>query len=311
MSGKGQLTPMRFGQDSHVSESIVPQSFRDEPRWWSDGTAWLDSLPDRIRRQCEVWQLEADGKPWHGSNALVLPVRRNGQPYVLRLAPPDERTRGELAALDFWNGRGTVLQYDADPAAGASLLERLDGDATLQQIDLEPAAEVLGEMMRRLAVPIGDQHVPSTGEMVTSRLAELERDWRGAGEPFHRSVLESARSAGESLMGIRDAVAVNGDLHHDQVLRGDREPWLVVDPILLQGDIAYDLARCLWWRLDEMADNRTIRDQLARIARAAGVDHDHALAAVIFRTVDYGLWGLRDGLTEDPVRCGRLLSAIL
>lgn len=288
----------------------MPQSFRDQPRWRSDGTAWLDSLPDRFRRQCEVWQLEPDGQSWHGSNALVVPVRRDDQPYVLRLAPPDDRTRGELAALDFWNGRGTVLQYDADPAAGAGLLERLDGDATLQRIDLEPAAEVLGEIMRRLAVPIDDQDVPSTGALVTSRLAELEQDWRRTGEPFERSVLDSARSAGESLTGIRDAVAVDGDLHHDQVLRGDREPWLVVDPILLQGDIAYDLARCLWWRLDEMADDRTIRDQLARIARAAGVDHDHARAAVIFRTVDYWLWGLHNGLTEDPVRCARLLSAI-
>jgi len=293
-----------------VSKSIVPQTFRDQPRWWADGTGWLDSLPDRFRRQCDVWDLEPDGEPWHGSNALVLPVRRDGQPYVLRLAPPDDRTRGELVALDFWHGRGTVLQVAADPDAGASLLERLDGDATLQKIDLESAAEVLGGMMRRLAVPIGDQDAPRTAEMVEARLADLERDWRAVGEPFARSTVAAAVSAGRSLICIRDAVAVNGDLHHDQVLRGEREPWLVVDPILLQGDIAYDLARCLWWRLDDMADDRTIRDQLARIARAAEVDRDHAVAAVIYRTVDYWLWGLRNGLTEDPVRCARLLAAV-
>lgn len=293
-----------------MSKLIVPQSFREQPRWWSDGTVWLDSLTDRFDRQCEVWDLEPDGNPWHGSNALVVPVRRDDHPYVLRLAPPDDRTRGELAALDFWNGRGTVLQFEADPAAGASLLERLDGDASLLHLDLEPAAEVLGEIMRRLAVPIGDQDVPSTSATVAARLAELERDWRMTNEPFDRSVLDSARSAGESLTAIKEAVAVDGDLHHDQVLRGGREPWLVVDPILLRGDIAYDLARCLWWRLDEMSDDRVIRDQLARIALAAGVDLDHALAAVIFRTVDYWLWGLRNALTEDPVRCARLVAAI-
>jgi len=287
---------------------IVPQSFRDQPRWRSDGTAWLDSLADRFHQQCEAWDVQPDGKPWHGSNALVVPVRRGNQPFALRLAPPDDRTRGELAALGFWAGRGTVLQHEADPAAGASLLERLDGDSSLQKTDLEPAAEVLGQVMRRLAVPIDDPNVPSTSGIVAARLAELEPDWRATGEPFDRSVLELATSAGESLMGITDAVAVNGDLHHDQVLPGDREPWLVVDPVLLQGDISYDLARCLWWRLDEMPDDRTIRSQLARIARAAGVDHDHAVAAVIFRTVDYWLWGLRNGLTEDPVRCARLLS---
>lgn len=293
-----------------MSESNVPQSFRDQPRWWSDGTAWLDSLPDRIARQCEAWDLQPDGQPWHGSNALVLPVRREGQPYALRLSPPDDRTRTEMAALDFWAGRGTVLQHASDPAAGASLLERLDGDATLRGIDLDPAAEVLGEIMRRLAVPIEDQDCPSTGAWVASRLAELERDWTATGEPFDRSALAAAVAAGESLTGVEDGLAVNGDLHHDQVLRGDREPWLVVDPILLQGDIAYDLARCLWSRLDDMADDRTIRAQLARIARAADVDHDHAQAAVTFRASDYWLWGLRNGLTEDPIRCARLLSAI-
>lgn len=289
----------------------VPESFRAEPRWSTDGTAWLDSLPGRIRTQCRAWRLDPDGRPWHGSNALVLPVRRHGEPYVLRLAPPDDRTRGELAALDFWGGRGTALQYESDPDAGASLLERLDGDRTLRQVDLEPAAEVLGTIMRRLAVPVADHGVPATGAIIADRCAELERDWAQTGHPFQRSVLAQALAAGEWLTGVSDEVAVDGDLHHDQVLPASREPWLVVDPVLLRGDIAYDLARCLLWRLDEMSDDRTIRGQLAAIARAAGVDHDHAVAAVTFRTADYWLWGLRNGLTEDPVRCARLLSAVL
>lgn len=293
-----------------MSDSVVPQSFRDEPRWWTEGSDWLDSLPDRISRQCAVWRLEPGGKPWHGSNALVLPVARDGEPYALRLAPPDERTRAELAALDFWDGRGTVRQYESDPDAGASLLERLDGDATLRQIDLEPAAEILGMIMRRLAVPIQDQDVRGTGEIITERLDELERDWVATGQPFDRSILVQARAAGRALAGINDPVAVNGDLHHDQVLPGSREPWLVVDPVLLHGDIGYDLARCLWWRLDDMPDDPTIRAQVATIARSAGIGRDHALTAVMFRTVDYWLWGLRHGLTEDPVRCARLVSAI-
>lgn len=293
-----------------MTDSIVPQSFRDQPRWWAEGSDWLDSLPDRIGRQCLAWNLELDGKPWHGSNALVLPVVRDGDPYALRLAPPDERTRGELAALEFWNGRATVRQYESDPEQGASLLERLDGDRTLQRIDLQPAAEILGTIMRRLAVPVEDQNVRSTGEIITERLEELEHDWTQTGQPFDRSVLSAAVAAGRSLTGINADTAVNGDLHHDQVLAGRREPWLVVDPILLRGDIAYDLARCLWWRLDEMEDDRMIRAQLATIAAAAGIDRDHALAAVIFRTVDYWLWGLRHGLTEDPVRCARLIRAI-
>ncbi|GIE33765.1 hypothetical protein Ait01nite_068100 [Actinoplanes italicus] len=33
---------------------------------------------------------------------------------------------------------------------------------------------------------------------------------------------------------------------------------------------------------------------------------DHGRDWVLFRTVDYWLWGLGAGLTEDPVRCHRL-----
>jgi streptomycin 6-kinase len=293
-----------------VTQWEVPDSFREQPRWWTEGTEWLDSLPELADRQCRAWRLEPDGAPWHGSNALVLPVTRDGEPLALRLAPPDERTRDEIAALAFWAGRGTVLQLDADQDRGASLLERLDGDRSLRHVDLDEAGRVLGTLMRRLAVPVSDHAVRRTSDIVDQRLAELADEWVATGQPFERSILSEAIRAGQDLTAITDEVAVNGDLHHDQVLAGRRDQWVVVDPLLYRGDIGYDLARCLWWRLDDMADDATIRRQLMVISRAAGIDHDHARTSVIFRTVDYWLWGLRAGLTEDPVRCARLLAAI-
>jgi streptomycin 6-kinase len=44
--------------------------------------------------------------------------------------------------------------------------------------------------------------------------------------------------------------------------------------------------------------------------REAGLDRDRARDWVIFRAVDYWLWALSAGLTEDPVRCARLVSAL-
>lgn len=48
------------------------------PRWWHDdaGRSWLDELPARVADRCAAWGLDLDGRPWHGSNALVVPVRR-------------------------------------------------------------------------------------------------------------------------------------------------------------------------------------------------------------------------------------------
>jgi streptomycin 6-kinase len=289
----------------------VPQSFYAQPRWWTDGTGWLDSLPARFERLSRVWGLEPAGRPMHGSNALVVPVVRGTQRLALRLSPPDDRTATEIAALAFWAGRGTVLQLDSDPEQGASLLEWLDAERSLRELSLDQAAPVLGRLMRRLAVPLDPSTAaPATADLIGERIGQLAADWEQLGRPFPAAVWQAAVAAGRELTKITDQVAVNGDLHHDQVLAGSREQWLVVDPVLLRGDICYDLARCLWWRLDEMADDAMINRQLMIIADAAEVDRDHARTSVIFRTVDYWLWGLRNGLTEDPVRCARLYAAV-
>jgi streptomycin 6-kinase len=82
-------------------------------------------------------------------------------------------------------------------------------------------------------------------------------------------------------------------------------------PCLLRGDIGFDLARCLRDRLHGMPDAATINEQLDIIADAAGLDREHARRPAIFRTIDYWLWGLQHGFTEDPLRCRRLVTALL
>jgi streptomycin 6-kinase len=137
----------------------------------------------------------------------------------------------------------------------------------------------------------------------------MPREWESLGRPFDQAMLDLALAAGEAVRETDSTLAVNGDIHFEQVLRGEREPWLVVDPVLLRGDIAYDLARVLWTRLDEMADDAAIRHWLAMLVDSAGLDRGRSVACVRFRTVDYWLWGLSHGLTEDPVRCARLIAA--
>ncbi len=115
----------------------------------------------------------------------------------------------------------------------------------------------------------------------------------------------------QTLVTTPSTLAVNGDLHSAQVLAGTREPWLTVDPVLLRGDIAYDLARVLWTRLDEMPDPTAITEHLDIVVDSAGLDRDRARDWVVFRAIDYWLWGLDAGLTEDPLRCHRLVTALV
>lgn len=277
------------------------------PRWWHEGADWLEALPGTAEAVCERWRLNPEGAAMHGSNAIVLPVRRDGVPLALRMTMPDKRKADEVRALRFWNGRGTVRLFEADAGMGASLLERLDGQRSLAQLPLEDAVPVIAKLMRRLAVP-APPDVTSTASIVQGQIDTMPAEWERLGRPFNRSVLDDALSAAIPLRETSSNLAVNGDLHFEQVLAGERESWLAVDPVLLRGDIEYDLARILWSRLDEMARNEDIRHWFNVIITAAGLERDRARAWVIFRAVDYWLWGLDYGLTEDPKRCERLVG---
>jgi streptomycin 6-kinase len=284
----------------------VPRAFLESPRWWRGGGAWLAGLPELVRVQCARWRLTVDGEPAHGSNALVVPVTRDGARFVLRLSPPGPDVADQAGALRFWDGRGTVRLVEADADAGVMLLERLSS-ASLSDVAVDEAMHVLGGMMRRLAVP-APEHVPSTAAAVAGRTAGMAGEWERLNRPFDEGILRLALDIGARLSRDAGSDAVNGDLHAAQVLRADREPWLVVDPVLLRGDRAFDLGRVLWTRLDEMPAPDDVVRGFDIAVRAAGLERDHGRDWVLYRAVDYWLWGLGAGLTEDPYRCERLVS---
>lgn len=84
-------------------EILVPRTFREMPRWRTDGTKWLDSLSERLANQCVEWSLRPDGSALHGSNAIAVPVTRHGVPFLLRMAPPHPSFQLEIYALRFWD----------------------------------------------------------------------------------------------------------------------------------------------------------------------------------------------------------------
>ncbi|MEU4237065.1 aminoglycoside phosphotransferase family protein [Actinoplanes sp. NPDC026619] len=294
---------MRGSEDG--AEITVPQSFRDMPRWWRGGTDWLDELPGRARTYGERWHLTITGEMTHGSNAAIIPVTRAGERLVLRLEPPSPAVAAHAEALRFWNGRGTVQLIDADVNGGAMLLEQLG--ASLHTLPVTEAIPILGRMMRRLAIK-APQQAPNTADVIAKRLPTLPTEWERHGRPFPETTLHRALKAGASLARTESQLAVNGDLHSAQILRGTREPWLTVDPVLMRGDIDYDLARLLWTRIDEMPAPTDILQNFESAVAAAELTRDQARDCLIYRTTDYWLWSLTAGLTEDPQRCQRLLT---
>ena len=194
---------------------------------------------------------------------------------------------------------------------GAMLLERLDTRRTLNDVPLSKAVPVIARLMRKLAIEIEDDIVPSTAELVSTRLDEFTAQWERIGWPFEKELLTQVLHVTSDLRTGGTCLAVNGDLHYGQVLAATREPWLVIDPILLRGDIEYDLARLLWTRLDEMVDDDEIINHFETVVQEARLDRSRAWRWVIFRATDYWLWGLENGLTYDPLRCEKLVRLFL
>ncbi|NEA35409.1 aminoglycoside phosphotransferase family protein [Streptomyces sp. SID13031] len=287
----------------------LPETFLAMPRWWTEGREWLAGLPAAVDKQCEIWALTIDGPVSHGSNAIALRVTRNDEQLVLRLSPPGPDVAKHARALRWWDGRGTVRLHDVDLPHGALLLERL-GDSLLDQ-PVGEAMAVLGRLMRRLAVPAPADAL-STATIVSARAPQLQADWQRLGRPFAPALLSEALAVAKHLSkSTSEGLAANGDFHSDQVLRGAREPWIVVDPLLYRGDPEFDLTRMLLTRVHEMADDAEIRTHFATIVREAELDSERARDWVVFRTVDYWLWALGAGLTTDPERCRRMLTAFL
>jgi streptomycin 6-kinase len=288
----------------------VPETFRQMPRWWQDqpGREWLDRLPALVAEQCARWNLQVDGDPLHGSNALVVPVRQEDRAAVLRVSPPGDDVSEEAAALRWWAGRGTVRVYDVDVDSGAMLLERLSRSRSLQSEPLSVAVPIIARLVRELAVPARPD-TTSTAALAVGHVATSEEQWRGLSGPTPRAQLETTIQLADRLAETHPAdTAVNGDLHCEQVLAADRAPWLVVDPVLLRGDPEYDFGRVLWSRLDELPTDAAVVALFDGFVEVAGVPSERARSWVVIRSMSYLLWGLARGLTWDPPKCRRLLD---
>jgi streptomycin 6-kinase len=275
-----------------------------------EGRAWIAALPALVDRLCRRWRLQVEeGLAGRGYHGVVVPVRRGDERFVLKLTWPAQRTVDEARALAAWRGQGAVLLLETDPQAGALLLERLDATRTLDSLDLWAAAQVAGGLLRRLAIPApeGVRPLQAVADAIAGSLPGRQAR---LGRPVPEGWLAAAGGLADELgVGAGDRL-VHADLHYGNALAGHREPWLAIDPKPVAGDPEHAVPELLWTRVDELEDAAAIRRLLTVLADSGELDREKARGWAIVRCVDYWLWGLEHGLTEDPKRCRRILAAL-
>jgi streptomycin 6-kinase len=282
-----------------VSELRIPAEFTRHVHEVLQGTAreWLATVPRLAAGYARKWDLTFDGEPRHGFVAVVQPARRaDGTPVMLKLGWPHEESADEPLALSTWAGQGAVLLAESAPADGVLLLERLDDDRMLHGEPIGAAVEIAAGLMRRLAVPAPPGLTRSMRAEAERLAGGMHRWWADLGEPFARKFVDAAVAACHELGPAAGNLLVNEDLHYENVLAGAREPWLVIDPKPIAGDLEYGVMSLLWNRIGES----TLDERAAVITAVAGLEPQRVRGWTLIRSVANWLWSLEGGEDRRP-----------
>jgi streptomycin 6-kinase len=225
-----------------VADFPLPRNLlrKDERR------GWIAALPGIVRELVERWSIDEVGEPFQpgGQSAWVAPARiRDDFGFALKIAWRHTEAAHEAAGLHVWDGHGAVhLHASAEfDQSFALLMERCVPGTSLSSRPESKQDVVITELLQRLwQAPPDDSFRPL--QLMCDQWAQEFEDKMAAGmgtlDPgLAREGIELFRT----LPATADrSVLLCTDLHSENVLAAQREPWLVIDPKPYVGDPMYD-----------------------------------------------------------------------
>jgi streptomycin 6-kinase len=129
--------------------------------------------------------------------------------------------------------------------------------------------------------------------------------WHGAPPPMDRRVMDAAVALRKALLGSApETVLLHGDFHHHNVLRAQREPWLVIDPKGVAGERAYEPSPMFYnplgnWHAGLADGAKFVRRRAEIICERAGLDLQRVLAWAVVQGVVSDAWTYESGVAAD------------
>jgi streptomycin 6-kinase len=238
---------------------------------------WRAGAPELAEEVAEAWGLRlcdeyAPGVCGH----VVRAVLPDGTPAVLKVHWPHRESLQEADALERWDGDGAVRLLAHDPQRSALLLERCEPGTFLSSAGGEVALDVLVALLPRLWK--SGEGFATIEDEVPYLLDDLER----ARYPRLKDVALSYLRDLVPTQGER--VLVNEDLHGENVLAAQREPWLVIDPKPIAAERELGLASIV--RSHELGHSkREVLHRLDRLCAELALDRERALGWTVAHTV--------------------------
>ena len=264
------------------------------------GAQWLAQLPGRVAECARRWSLQVLPPFPVESYSYVAPAVRSGsEPVVLKIGVPGRELTCQIEALRRWNGSGICRLLEADTPRGFLLMERvLPGEPLKRIADDEQLTCVALQVMRRLWKPAPEGHIfPSIAEWAGD-LQKLRARFDGGFGPFPAAAVERAGGQfAELLSDGSPSMLIHGDMNWGNILRGQREPWLAIDPKGVVGDPLYDVAAFLNDPPQGLSGpelKRLLSRRVAQIAEGLGVERARVKTWAQAHCVLAGYWTYED-----------------
>ena len=270
---------MRFEAPANLAD------FSNDPY----GRIWVQDLERLVREAAKHFDVTV-GLAFPNSHvSFTAPVkRRDGTNAVLKVQFPHRECVHEADALRVWAGDGAVQLIDQDPSRHALLLERCVPGTSLRALKCDAALDVYCELLPRLwkatSVPI-NMLADEAQRWQDGFNAEWEREHRPVPRRWVDIALEACRDLGPSQ---GEMVLLHQDMHADNVLRAEREPWLVIDPKPLLGEREFSVAPIV--RSNELGHTRElVLYRFDRLCSDLGLDRDRARGWTIAQTLAWSM----------------------
>nr|WSY51320.1 aminoglycoside phosphotransferase family protein [Streptomyces sp. NBC_00886] len=267
-----------------------------------NGDDWLEKLPEVARQAVDLRELTVERVqvPGGRSSLVVLVRRADGTPAVLKLAPRRARPESERAALAHWGGLGAVQLVEPFAAEGVLVLERLHPDVSVRSLpEAKALLEAAGTLRRLWVEPPADHAFETVGERTGRQAAAM----RGASAEVAALVSAALEAREELLAAPPERRLLHGTFRQSKVLAGGRSPWLAVGPDPVVGECAFDLARLVRDRVEDLiatpSGAATTRRRIKRLAESLDVDQERLRGWTLFRAVESGVRARRVGRMSD------------
>jgi len=209
---------------------------------------WVNGLPAVVRDVAERWSLRV-GPAFEpgGRCSWAAPVRdARGRARVLKLGWRHTEAEHEAVALTVWAGAGAVRLHASESVGHTSalLLERCRPGTALAHSVVEPDQDpiIAGLLGRLWDTPVAGTGLRPLEDMCDQWVAEYQAQGSTGSVAADPGLARLAASMVRDLPRSAPArVLLSTDLHAENVLAAQREPWLVIDPKPYVGDPTYDV----------------------------------------------------------------------